>query len=64
MEYKNLDGLIESDRICRKYFFTLPTSVQLELSLKGRMIHSSEDLHTFARNAERAHREELLSFTK
>ena len=64
MIYKNLDGLIASDRISRKYFFTLPTSVQLELSLKGQLIHSTDDLHLFARNAERSQREELLSFTK
>lgn len=64
MIYKNLDGLIASDRISRRYFFTLPTSVQLELSLRGQMIHSQDDLHSFARNAEREHREELLNFTK
>ena len=64
MNYKNLDGLIASDRISRKYFFTLPTSVQLELSLRGQMIHSTDDLHAFARNAEKERREELLHFTK
>lgn len=64
MEYKNLENLIASNRMSRKYFFTLPTSVQLELSLKGEMIHSGEDLHSFARNAESEHRRELLSFTE
>ena len=64
MEYKNLDGLIKSDRVSRRYFFTLPTSVQLELSLRGQMIHSTDDLHAFARKAESECRKELLRFTK
>lgn len=64
MEYENLDSLIEKNKISRKYFFTLPTSVQLELSLKGQLIHSSDDLHAFARNAESDHRRERLSFMK
>lgn len=64
MKYKNLDSLIESNKVSRKYFFTLPTSVQLELSLRGQMIHSEGDLHAYARNAESEHRRELLSFMK
>ncbi len=64
MKYKNLDKLIASSKVSRDYFFTLPTDVQLELSLKGQMIHSVEDMHSFARSAEKARREELLSFTK
>ncbi|MBE6708957.1 MAG: hypothetical protein E7578_06930 [Ruminococcaceae bacterium] len=64
MEYKNLDSLILSSAVSRRYFFTLPTSVQLELSLRGQMIHSADDLHAFARNAESEHRREMLTFMK
>lgn len=64
MKYKNLDSLIMTSRRSREYFFTLPTDVQLELSLKGEMIHSNEDMHILARSAERARREELLFFTR
>lgn len=61
MKYDNLKALISESRSSREYFFTLPTDVQLELSMKGELIRTADELHVHARQAEFERRTELLS---
>lgn len=59
-KYKDLDELIGKSRGSSRYFFTLPTDVQLELMLKGELIHTSSELHIYARCAEKRRREQII----
>ena len=61
MKYKNLGELLSCSSTGRRYFYALPTDVQLELSLMGEFIHDSTNLHSFARDAEWVRRHELIS---
>jgi len=61
MKYKNLCELLQCSSTGRRYFYALPTDVQLELSLMGEFIHDSTNLHSLARDAERVRRYELIS---
>lgn len=58
MRYKNLNDLIASSSGSRKYFLSLPTSVQLELHEQNDYIHSLYDLHS---NAEYISKSEYIS---
>ena len=58
MRYKNLNDLIASSSSSRKYFLSLPTSVQLELHDQNDYIHSLNDLCT---NAEYISKSEYIS---
>lgn len=56
MQYKNLDELISGSSSSRKYFLSLPVSMQLSLHEQNDYIHSASDLHSRAEAIERNER--------
>lgn len=45
MKYKNLQDLIRDSNSSRKFFISLPVSLQAELHKHNEYIHSAEELH-------------------
>lgn len=48
MKYNNLKSLLETSSSARKYFLSLPVSLQITLHFQNRYIHSLEQLHRYA----------------
>lgn len=48
MKYKNLQDLISHSTTTRKYFLSLPVSLQLTLHKHNASIHTAADLHLHA----------------
>ena len=48
MKYNNLKSLLETSSSARKYFLSLPVSLQITLHSQNRYIHSLEQLHRYA----------------
>ena len=61
MEYRNLSDLMQNEKRGRAYFNSLPRSIQTELSVAGETIHTTEQLHSMARNAGERYRREIFS---
>ena len=48
MKYNNLKSLLETSSSARKYFLSLPVSLQITLHSQNQYIHSLEQLHRYA----------------
>lgn len=46
MKYNNLHDLISNSRSSRKYFLSLPVSMQITLHEQNNYIHSAAELHS------------------
>ena len=58
MQYSNLQQLLQGSSSARRYFYSLPVSLQVQLHHQGQWIHTSEQLH---RNAQMDQKIQQLS---
>ena len=45
MQYSNLQQLLQGSSSARRYFCSLPVSLQVQLHHQGQWIHTAEQLH-------------------
>lgn len=53
MQYDNLQSLIRNSSSSRKYFLSLPVSMQVELHNHNDYIHSAQQLHLLVHSIEK-----------